>query len=163
MKSLARIFILIIFAFNCLAVQSQSRKDKKKQKEYISTYEEQTLNDAVLPVMMPYNRWIDPAGEQIYFGDTQLENHALDCAVSPDGKWVAVEDRYSIVIFSPEDKNTIYRFALNKYFGRTNVMNTFSGISWNIENDNYELYWGASVNGGKSYVIKAEWNKPDIV
>ena len=162
MKNLARIFILIIFTFNCLAVQSQSRKDKKKQKEYISTYEEQTLNDAVLPVMMPYNRWIDPAGEQIYFGATELENHALDCAVSPDGKWVAVEGRYSIIIFSPEDKNTIHRFALNKYFGRENVMNTFSGISWNIENDNYELYWGASGNMGRSYVIKAEWNNPDI-
>ena len=41
---------------------------------------------------------IQPAGLQIFFGDKSLENHALDAALSPDGKWLAVEERYSIVL-----------------------------------------------------------------
>ncbi len=161
MKNISKIFI-IIFVCSGLSGYAQNRKDLREQKEYIGSYEKQTLKNAVLPVMMPYNRWIDPAGEQIYFGDPELENHALDCAVSPDGKWIAVEERFSIVIFSMEDKNKVHRFPLNKYFGRANVINTFSGISWNVEKNNYELFWGASGNGGKSYVLKAEWNSPDL-
>ena len=142
--------------------QAQTRKDKREQSKHLTSYEKKTLNNNELPVMMPYNRWIDPAGEQIYFGDTEFENHALDCAVSPDGKWIAVEGRYSVVIISPDTKKIVHRFVLSSYFGRANVMNTFSGISWQMENDNYEIYWGASGSGGKSYVVKAEWNNREI-
>ena len=69
---------------------SQSDKSILNQQEYITTYEKSTLGSNNLPVLMPYNRWIDPAGEQLYFGDKENENHALDCVVSPDGKWVKV-------------------------------------------------------------------------
>ena len=41
-------------------------------------------------------------------------------------------------------------------------MNTFSGITWNMENDMYEIYWGASGSGDISYVIKAEWNGSEL-
>lgn len=164
MKNLFRItfLLVIVIVLSAFSGQSQNRKEKKEQKKYLGSYEKQTLNDSQLPLMMPYNRWIDPAGEQIYFGDTELENHALDCAVSPDGKWVAIEGRYSVVIYSPADKKIVHRFVLSKHFGRANVMNTFSGITWNMENDMYEIYWGASGSGDISYVIKAEWNGSEL-
>ncbi|HPF50093.1 MAG TPA: bifunctional YncE family protein/alkaline phosphatase family protein [Draconibacterium sp.] len=157
MKSIFRysFFSIIILSF-VLNAAGQSKKDKKQQAKHLSKYETETLSDNQLPVLMPYNRWIDPAGEQIYFGDNELENHALDCAASPDGKWVAVEGRYSIVILSVENNKIIDRATLKDLLG-TGAMNTFSGISWRKVDNDYELYWSAS-GSGKSYVIKASWN-----
>lgn len=162
MKNLLRILfiaLLIQVASSCLGPKTASIKQQAK---HLSSYELQTLSDSLLPVLMPYNRWIDPAGEQIYFGDKELENHALDCSLSPDGRWIAVEGRYSIVIISPEDKKIVTRFVLKNYFKNENVMNTFSGISWHKNGENYQLYWSASNKAEKSYVIKAEWNRQKI-
>ena len=92
---------------------------------------------------MPYNRWIDPAGEQLYFGDKNLENHALDCSLSPDGKWIAIEGRFSVLIIDPKSRKIVSRFILKGHFGKEDPMNTFSCISWHITSQEYELYWGA--------------------
>ena len=163
MKSIIHSFLVLFLSILFVTVgEAQTRRDKKEQKKHLSSYEKQTLADSLLPVMMPYNRWIDPAGEQIYFGNKQLENHALDCAVSPNGKWLAVEGRYSVVIVSAETKKIVHRFVLRNYFGRANVMNTFSGIKWHVKNDTQILYWSASGNGGKSYVIEAFWDKHNL-
>lgn len=51
-------------------------------------------------IQLPYNRMIQPAGIQIIFGNEALENHALDVALSPDGKWLAYEEKYSILFIS---------------------------------------------------------------
>ena len=51
---------------------------------------------------MPYNRIIDPAGDQIYFGHPELENHAMDLALSPDNRILAIEGRYRIVFYDVE-------------------------------------------------------------
>jgi len=162
MKNLIRIVFLLLIILSVFSGQSQTRKDKKEQKKYIGTSEKLTLSNSNLPVLMPYNRWIDPAGEQFYFGDAELENHALDCAVSPDGKWVAIEGRYSVVIYSIADKKIVHRYELNKYFGRAGVMNTFSGITWHVENGANILYWSTSGNGDKSYVVQAEWDNSEL-
>jgi len=160
MKFLYRILILSIVLNLVFDVDAQNKKDKKQQAKYQTEYERETLSDNNLPVLMPYNRWIDPAGEQIYFGDNELENHALDCAVSPDGKWIAVEGRYSVVILSAENNKIVERATLNDLLG-TNLMNTFSGISWVKNSDDYELYWSASGYNG-SVVVKASWNNRKI-
>ena len=110
---------------------------------------------------MPYNKWIDPAGEQIYFGDLELENHALDCTLSPDGKWIAVEGRYSVVIIDPETKKVATRFILRSHFTSDGLVNTYSGISWRKTGDGYELFWSA-LGKAKSIVIQAGWNEKDI-
>jgi len=84
---------------------SQQNKTTKEQQQYFTSYEKSTLAGNDLPVLMPYNRWIAPAGDQVYFGDKELENHALDCAISPDGKWVVVreeaQDGYSTLRLQP--------------------------------------------------------------
>ncbi|MFV0590709.1 MAG: bifunctional YncE family protein/alkaline phosphatase family protein [Draconibacterium sp.] len=152
MKSFLNLLLIIFFTASTLSGAAQSRRDKKQQAKHLSTFEQETLTDDNLPVLMPYNRWIDPAGEQLYFGDSNLENHALDCAASPDGKWVAVEGRYSLVIISTEKNKIVERVTLKDLVGES-VMNTFSGISW-LGN---ELFVSAS-GRGKSYVIKANWN-----
>lgn len=150
-------FLLIFILFFILSAtgHAQTKRDKRLQAKHLSEYEKQSLAGNQLPVLMPFNRWIAPAGLQIYFGDKQLENHAMDCAASPDGKWIAVEGRYSIVMLSAETNKIVERTTLKNLL-KENAMNTFSGISWRKTGDDYELYWSAS--GEKSYVIKATWN-----
>lgn len=154
-------FLLLTMLF-ILPVVAQKTRDKREQAKHRTSYEKETLANNTLPVTMPFNRWIDPAGTQLYFGDSELENHALDCAVSPCGKWIAVEGRYSIVILSTIDKKIISRYSLKSYFGKERVMNTFSGISWHKQGENLELYWSASGKAKKSYVIKAQWNSNQL-
>jgi len=151
-----------VFLFACWMAAgpsfSQANQTSREQKEYLSSYENDTLAGNVLPVLLPYNRWVDPAGEQIYFGEKDQENHALDCALSPDGKWIAVEGRYSIVVLSPETKKIAGRFVMNSHFKGENLRNTFSGISWRMSGEDYELYWSTVGREGKSSVVRARWD-----
>lgn len=160
MKFLYRFLVLSIVLLSVSTVTGQNKTDKKEQAKHQSKFESKTLANNQLPVLMPYNRLIDPAGDQVYFGDNVLENHALDCAVSPDGKWIAVEGRYSIVLISAENNKIVERATLNDLLG-ISAMNTFSGISWHKTGENYELYWSAS-GYGSSYVLKASWNNRNI-
>lgn len=155
MKHLFRILLLVLFIQPAYTSLAQSRKEKRQQAKHFSEYEEQSLAGNQLPVLMPFNRWIAPAGFQIYFGEKQLENHAMDCAASPDGKWIAVEGRYSIVILSAATNKIVERVTLKDLL-KENLMNTFSGICWRKTGDDYELYWSASDDN--SYVVKALWN-----
>ncbi|MCG6187969.1 bifunctional YncE family protein/alkaline phosphatase family protein [Maribellus maritimus] len=157
MKRFLWFFIILIVAQPSLISQAQNKREKKQQTKHLSEYENQTLADSLLPLPMPYNRWVDPAGKQVYFGDKQLENHALDCALSPDGKYVAVEGRYSIVIISTGTNEIIERTTLENLLGDDDAINTFSGITWGKTGYDYSLYWSAA-GDEKSYVIKASWN-----
>lgn len=156
-KSLINI-LLAALLLTSLQAFSQSKKVLKDQGKYRSTYENSTLAGNDLPVLMPFNRWIDPAGTQIYFGDKDLENHALDCALSPDGKWAAVEGRYSVVIIDPQTGKLVERLSMRNLPDAGSVTNTFSGIAWRQMGSSYELFWGSIGREKKSYVIRAGWN-----
>jgi YVTN family beta-propeller protein len=110
------------------------------------------------PSLLPYNRMIQPAGTQIVFGKKTLENHALDAAISPDGKWLAVEERYSIVFISTIDNKV--RFILENT--KSNVigsgMNTYSGIIWHNNNGKNEILWSSSGRNKRSFVVSAIWD-----
>ncbi|MCY1721423.1 bifunctional YncE family protein/alkaline phosphatase family protein [Prolixibacteraceae bacterium Z1-6] len=159
MKNLFRLSFFLFLTLSVFSGEAQTNIEKAKQDKHLSDYEGQTLAGDQLPVLMPFNRWIDPAGQQVYFGDEELENHALDCAASPDGKWIAVEGRYSIVVISARTKKIVHRFVLSSYFGGAKVINTFSGITWHKTDNDYKLIWSAAGNGGKSYVVSANWRK----
>ncbi len=118
-----------------------------------------------IPVM-PYNKILKPAGTQIFFGDSSLENHALDVALSPDGKTLAVESRYSVVFVRTSDNKIVYRFIMRKY-DRGNAMNTYSGIKWLQDTNNLTVLWGSrnklmqgEWDGKKCKIIKTYFFKP---
>jgi len=161
MKNKLTLFLICLFLISANQSFSQSKKELKQQRKYLTSYENNTLTGSDLPVLMPYNKWVDPAGEQIYFGDKELENHALDCSLSPDGKWIAVEGRYSVVIINPVTKKIASRFVLKSHFANDGLMNTYSGISWRKPADGYELYW-STLGKNKSLVIQAAWNEKKI-
>jgi len=107
---------------------------------------------------LPYNRYISPAGIQVYFGNPDLENHALDVALSPDEKWVAVEGRYEVVIISAETGKIVDNLPMKGLIKDQNIMNTFSGICWLQDGNQYKLFWGAVGNKQYSYVLTAGWD-----
>ena len=115
-------------------------------------------NAQPLPLKLPYNRMIQPAGRQIFFGDESLENHSLDAALSPDGKWLAVEERYSIVFISTTD-NTVKFTLANKVLPELRGgMNTYSGITWHNGKKGPEVLWSCKGRKDTSFVASAKWD-----
>ena len=108
--------------------------------------------------LMPYNRIIQPAGMQISFGDRTLENHALDVALSPDHKWLAVEERYSVVFISTVDKEIKYVLDMDIHADLQGGMNTYSGIIWHKGKNGEEVYWSTVGRDNRSYVVSATWD-----
>jgi len=54
----------------------------------ITAFAQAQLPENIIPqnprqILLPWNRLIQPAGLQVYFGDKALENHAMDAALSP--------------------------------------------------------------------------------
>jgi len=107
---------------------------------------------------LPYGRILDPAGKQIYFGDSALENHAMDCALSPDGKWLAVEERYSIVFINTKKNKISYTLSFWEKPEVENAMSTYSGIIWYADLGADYVLWSCADRLGKSYVVKASWD-----
>jgi YVTN family beta-propeller protein len=107
---------------------------------------------------MPYNRIIQPAGLQIFFGDKSLENHSLDAALSPDGEWLAVEERSTIVFISTADKKVEYVLDIDIHADLMGGMNTYSGITWHKGAKGMEVYWSAIGRNNLSFVVSATWD-----
>lgn len=128
---------------------------------YFSSWDSLYLSDR-LPLMMPYNRIIDPAGTQIYFGDLGLENHALDCAVSPDHRTLVIEGRHELVFYDLESGRVVQEFfpGMEEYFA--GGMNTYSGIQWYNKGAKKYVLW-SMVCQRRSYVVMAEWDGTQAV
>lgn len=154
-------YTLLLLSISML-LQAQPGKKTKGQSSYWSSYEEKTLSPTDYPNLLPYNRWIDPAGTQIYFGDPSLENHALDVVFSPDKKWLAVEGRYEVLIISPQTNKIVASVPLSNIFKGPNIMNTFSGICWTQEGNQYSLFWGAASYTSFSSIVRAEWDNEKL-
>ena len=117
-----------------------------------------SLTDSSFKTALPFDRIIQPAGKQILFGDSLLENHALDGSLSFDGKWLAIEERYSIVIISTSENKVVFTLRIKDSKDLFDAMNTYSGIRWyNHDKDNY-LIWSAAGRNNLSFVIQAKWD-----
>ena len=134
-----------VFLFaSCIAINSQIEANQNRLNPH--------------QILLPYDRIIQPTGMQIYFGDRSLENHALDAALSPDHKWLAVEERYSIVFISTIDKKVAFTLDNDTYADLQGGMNTYSGIIWHTGKDGPEVWWSTIGKGNRSYVASATWD-----
>ncbi len=139
-----RYLLSTLFVVYCLQIYSQV------------TLEKQITGTG--QIQLPYNRLIQPAGLQIVFGDEALENHSLDVVLSPDGKWLAVEERYSIIFISTATNKVVYTLPNNLNPDLRGGMNTYSGIKWHSANGKMEVYWSVVGSGDRSFVASAKWN-----
>ncbi|MFZ0281369.1 MAG: alkaline phosphatase family protein [Bacteroidales bacterium] len=139
-----RYLLSTLFVVYCLQIYSQV------------TLEKQITGTG--QIQLPYNRLIQPAGLQIVFGDEALENHSLDVVLSPDGKWLAVEERYSIIFISTATNKVVYRLPNNLNPDLRGGMNTYSGIKWHSAVGKLEVFWSVVGSGDRSFVASAKWN-----
>ncbi|MGD0340552.1 MAG: bifunctional YncE family protein/alkaline phosphatase family protein [Bacteroidales bacterium] len=109
-------------------------------------------------ILLPWNRLIQPAGLQVFFGDKSLENHSLDAALSPDGKFLAVMERYSIVFIRTADNKVKFTLPDLSHPVLKGGMNTYSGIIWHISKNGTEVYWSAIGINNRSFVVSAKWD-----
>jgi YVTN family beta-propeller protein len=160
-KLIVGLVFLVIYSlfFNSCKEFKKNKSNNSISKEYQNHYCDSTLANTILPVLMPYNKIINPVGKQIYFGDPGLENHALDCALSPDNKTLAVEGRYSIIFINTSTNKIKYRLRLRDNKNYKHSLNTYSGIKWYKKSNKLYVFWSnASAKKSISNVIMALWD-----
>jgi YVTN family beta-propeller protein len=156
----ATIIFLLILAYTAINYAQQETDNERAR--YLSSYDYKTLSPANTPILLPYNRWIDPAGKQFYFGAPEEENHALDVVLSPDEKWLAIEGRYEVLIYSLFTGKIIAELPLEEFMKNRNMMNTFSGISWIQDGNRNSILWSAACDSDTSYVLLANWENEKL-
>lgn len=151
--------------YACHTVSGNKQTSDNEQVNMHSAYDDSTLNRHILPVLMPYNRIIDPAGTVISFGDAADENHSMDVRLIPGTRFIAVEDRYGMTIIDTTAKKVASRWTYKQDARYRGLTSTYSGLKVvNIDNQT-QIYWSAAAGKGKdskSYVFQAVWKEGNI-
>ncbi len=160
----AATLILFITLFSaCHSFKKDGVQEGNEQTNMHSAYDDSTLTNRVLPVMMPYNRLIDPAGKVISFGDPAFENHSLDVKLIPQTTVLVVEDRYGITLIDTIRGKVINRWAYNSDKRFSGLMSTYSGLKILKKGAETQIFWSAADGGSqRSFVMKAVWDGQQI-
>jgi YVTN family beta-propeller protein len=151
--------------YACHTVTGKKQISDNEQVNMHSAYDDSTLNRHILPVLMPYNRIIDPAGTVISFGDAADENHSMDVRLIPGTKFIAVEDRYGITIIDTTVKKVTTRWTYKQDLRYRGLTSTYSGLKVVNIAGQTQIYWSAAAGKGKdskSYVFQAIWKDGNI-
>src|SRR5258708_34433056 len=124
----------VLFA-GCHTAIDKKNVSENAQLDMHSKYDDSTLANNILPVLMPYNRLIDPAGKVISFGDPGDENHSMDVKLIPGSPLLAVEDRFGIALIDTQKKTVIDRWAYNDDKKFKGLMSTYSGLKVLVTNN----------------------------
>ena len=103
MKNPALVFFLLLAAVNTVFAQNSG--------SYHTPYDDSTLGQQGPFTLMPFNRLVQSAGDVVTFGDPRQENHALDFALLPDGRHMAVEDRLGIAVLDIATRQIVHRWS----------------------------------------------------
>lgn len=155
----AAFFVWMLF-FSCKPPQQNiSQAITTKTSAYYHPVDDSTLTNNNLPVIMPFNRIIDPAGTSISFGDPELENHSLDGLFVEGTNYLVVEDRYGIVVVDAANKKIVDRWSFYDDKAFSGFVSTYSGLQILQKNDRSEIFWSAANTANKkSYIMRAVWN-----
>ena len=108
-----------------------------------SPYDDSTLHNTHLPVLMPYNRLLAPAGRVVRYGSADLENHALDVALVPDTPLLAVEDRYGVALLDTGQRRVVARWTYAADARTKGMLSTYSGLKVLRQAGVVHLLWSA--------------------
>ncbi len=139
--------VLFLVATCCLACHSLKKLDSSTTDEksrHYAAYDQSSLNGVSLPVMMPYNRIIKPAGKVVSFGNPELENHSLDIQAIPESDLLVIEDRYGIALLDPRTRSIVNRWSYADQEEYSGFMSTYSGILAIKDDQGVTIYWSAS-------------------
>src|SRR5665213_1671713 len=103
MKHTATLALLICLCAFAFGKNPKHKHTKGKEADpYHSFYDDSTLLVKAGPILLPYNRYIDPVGTVVSFGNAGNESHALDCIMLPDRKTLAVEERFGVAFINTQ-------------------------------------------------------------
>jgi YVTN family beta-propeller protein len=149
----------------CHTVNNNKQPAINEQANMHSAYDDSTLNRNILPVLMPYNRIIDPVGKVVSFGDPGDENHSMDVKQIPDSKLIAVEDRFGVTLIDTVLNKVVTRWTYKQDARYRGLTSTYSGLKVLKADDQIQIYWSAAAGKGKdskSYVFQAIWDGQKI-
>jgi YVTN family beta-propeller protein len=126
-------------------------------------FEDSTLQEEGPFTLMPFNRLIRSAGKVVTFGDPKQENHALDFSVLPDGRHVAVEDRYGVAVVDAGTREIIQRWTYRDDPSAQvkGLMSTYCGIKSFAYNGHVYLVWSAGTTHSSALLV-ATWDSTGI-
>src|SRR6185312_8249938 len=126
---------------------------------YRTVYDDSTLMERSKFAMMPFNRLIRSAGRVIAFGDPKVENHALDFSLLPDGRHLAVEDRYGVAVLDLATQTIVQRWTFRDESAAAtrDLMSTYCGIKSFVADGRTYIVWGAGTTHSSALMI-AEWS-----
>src|SRR5678809_1373393 len=151
----------IIVCLLCFASCKSSHVFKSSvftDESYHSSYDDTTLTIDNSSILMPYNRFIDPAGTVIRFGNPAWENHSLDCSLIAEQNVLVVEDRFGLAFLDVQNNKMLFHLDYDGAY--KGLMSTYSGIKILEEEKTVRIYWGASLpdRGKSSFILEAIWD-----
>ncbi|MEO6915433.1 MAG: phosphoesterase, partial [Chitinophagaceae bacterium] len=150
--------VLFLVAISCHTARI-SRTTLLTSGDYHSSYDDTTLTPDNSNILMPYNRFIDPAGTVIRWGNKSQENHSLDCVLLPGEKILAVEDRYGLAFIDAASFQMVFHLDYAANAAYRGFISTYSGIKAMTDGKNIRIFWGASNTGSKkSFLLEASWD-----
>lgn len=154
------VLLFTIALASCKVQQIAQTIPTNKTSEYYHPIDDSTLARNELPVLMPYNRIINPAGTSIRFGDRELENHSLDAKFIDGTDIIVVENRYGIVLLDAASKKIISKWSFQDDKEYNGFMSTYSGLQiLKKGNSVAQIFWSAAnPNKKASYVMQAIWD-----
>ena len=157
LKKILKASIFSLFALSSLLLGCKTTQSLSKT--YETVYSDSTILAKRGDMILPFNRFIEPMGTVIRYGDPTLEEHSMDCVLTPDGKTLAVEDRYGATFINTVDNKIIFRYEYAKNSGEKNLMSVYSGIkAFDIEGKTH-IFWSAEDKSiKKGVVFDIIWN-----
>jgi YVTN family beta-propeller protein len=151
------ILISLISLSACHRIKHSAGKEDEQANMHFA-YDDSTLTNRVLPVMMPYNRLIEPAGKTISFGDPNFEEHSLTARLIPGSKVLVIEDRFGITLIDTTNNKIVTTWAYKNDKKLSGLMSTYSGLAVRKNGDGAQLFWSAAGGNRRSYVLQAKWD-----
>ncbi|MDB5285888.1 MAG: phosphoesterase [Mucilaginibacter sp.] len=139
----------ILFLSACNSIIDKKSRADNDQLNMHHPYDDSTLTNKLLPVMMPYNRLINPVGKVIRFGDPAMENHSMDVKLIAGTACIAVEDRYGIAIIDTLKQKVTARWTYDQDAKYKGLMSTYSGLKVVKLNNQVHIFWSAALAKGK--------------
>jgi hypothetical protein len=149
----------VLIPFTCLLILFPIISFPQNAQTTRLPFEEQVLKGRKEFAVMPYNRLIKSAGKVVSFGDSSVENHALDLCILPGNKYIAIEDRYGVAILDIKTNAIIDKYDFYNEKEWQAYISTYSGITSFIYQNKTFISWGASGGeNGRSAIMLAEWD-----
>ena len=157
-QTLTLVLLICICLFTFGKEHSHKHSKDKEQNAYHSFYDDSTLLQRAGPILMPYNRYIDPAGTVVSFGNSEKESHALDCVLLPDGKTLAVEERFGVAFINTQNNQLISYWEYGAEKAMKSFYSVYSGIKALSHDGQTHIFWTAADNGShRSLLIDGVW------